>query len=77
MKDRFPHYIIEDTPCEEAQPEFDYGESYYVCAECLQPWYFECYPDTPTYPIFGIKISDINKILNPNKINSIKQFLVV
>ncbi|WEV50134.1 hypothetical protein OZX61_12415 (plasmid) [Acinetobacter sp. ESL0695] len=77
VKGRFPHYIIEDSPCEEAQPKFYYGESYYICAECQQPWYFECYPDTLTYPIFGIKISDINKILNQNQINSIKQFLVV
>jgi len=77
MKDRFPHYIIEDTPCEEAQPEFDYGEFYYVCAECQQSWYFECYPEKPTYPIFGVKIPSINKMLSQNKINSIKQFLIV
>lgn len=76
-KRRFPHYFIEDTPCEEAKPKFDYGNFYYVCAECQQAWYFECYPSESTYPIFGIKISDINQVLSQNKINSIKQYLVV
>jgi hypothetical protein len=55
MKYKFPHYFIEDPPCEEAKPEFDYGEFYYVCSECQQAWYFECYPETPTGPIFELK----------------------
>lgn len=77
MKDRFPYCIIEDAPCEKVQPKFNYGEFYYVCTECQQPWYFECYPDTPTSPLFGIKLPDIKQTLSQNKINSIKQFLVV
>ena len=77
MKYKFPHYFIEDPPCEEAKPEFDYGEFYYVCSECQQAWYFECYPETPTGPIFGIKIPDMSQVLSQNRINSIKQFLVI
>ncbi|AXQ23789.1 hypothetical protein BEN71_17715 [Acinetobacter wuhouensis] len=77
VKNSFPNYILESIPCEKAQPEFDYGEFYYACVECQQPWYFECYPDTPTNPIFGIKLIDIKQTLSQNQINSIKQFLVV
>jgi len=77
MKNRFSHYIVEETPCEETHPKFDYNTFYYVCSECEQAWYFECYPDTPTAPILGIKLSDVNQTLSQNRINSIKQFLVV
>lgn len=54
MKNRFPHYIIEEAPCEETRPKFNYSEFYYVCSECEQAWYFECYPDTPTAPVLGL-----------------------
>lgn len=77
MKNRFSHYIIEEAPCEETLPKFNYSEFYYVCSECEQAWYFECYPDIPTTPIFGIKLSNVNQTLSQNRINSIKQFLVV
>lgn len=77
IKDKFSSYIIEDSPCEVVQPQFDYGDFYYICSECQQKWYFECYPETPTFPIFGIKMLNTTSILSQNKINSIKQFLVV
>lgn len=76
-KNHYPNYIIEDSPCEETYPEFDYSKFYYKCLQCSQKWYFECYPSTPTAPIFGIKVSDLNKQLSQNYINCIKQFLVV
>jgi hypothetical protein len=77
MKARFSNYIIEDSPCDEVCPEFDCAEFYYTCAECQQLWYFECYPSSPTAPIFGVKLSALNETLSQNRINSIKQFLVV
>lgn len=54
MKNRFSHYTIEEAPCEETHPKFDYDMFYYVCSECEQAWYFECYPDTPTAPVLGL-----------------------
>lgn len=77
IKDQSSYYIMEDSPCEVVQPQFDYSELYYVCSECQQAWYFECYPETPSFPIFGIKLANIKQILSQNKINSIKQFLVI
>lgn len=77
IKNNFTNYILEETPCDEAHPEFKYSESYYICTECQQAWHFECTPNMPTSPIFGIKIPDLNHRLNQNKINSVKQFLIV
>ena len=77
MKNRFSYYILVDTPCDEAYPAFNYGQNYYSCLNCHQSWYFECYPDTPTSPIFGVKILNIKQILSENYINSIKRFLVI
>lgn len=55
MKYKFPQYFIEESPCEEVQPEFYYGEFYYACTECKQSWYFECYPETPTGQFLELK----------------------
>ncbi len=76
-KNKFPNYLMEDSPCDQAQITFEYGEFYYTCSECQQSWYFECYPSTPTYPIFGIKTENEDVRLSPNKINSTKQFLTI
>lgn len=73
----YPRFFLEDYPCENVNPNFDYDINYYTCSECLQDWYFECTPVENTYPNFGIKIQDIGLQLSENKINSIKQFLIV
>lgn len=77
MKDKFSSYFIEKFPCEETLPRFNYGDVYYVCDECGQAWYFECAPVECTYPVFGIKLPNINTKIRDNEINAIKQFLIV
>lgn len=77
MKDKFPGYFLEASPCENSFPKFSYSESYYVCSECDQVWYFECVPDEYTYPVFGIKLLDVDTKIKDNEINAIKQFLIV
>lgn len=75
-KQIFSEYFAE-IEAEDFQPDLDYSESYYTCFDCGQAWYLECEPQENTWPLFGIKLSNIEPRLSQNDIESYKKFAVI
>ncbi|OUY08581.1 hypothetical protein [Acinetobacter populi] len=74
FQEKFPKYLLLDSPIDDVKPKLSYSNHYYICQECKQNWYLECSPTEETYPVFGIKTI---YALTENEINAAKQFLVI
>ncbi|EPF70269.1 hypothetical protein F945_03288 [Acinetobacter rudis CIP 110305] len=77
MKDKFPSHTLEDSPCEKTYMQFEYGIFTIFALSVSRHGILSAIHPLPLAPYFGIKIEHVNARLSLNKINSIKQFLVV
>ncbi|ACT13937.1 conserved hypothetical protein [Pectobacterium carotovorum subsp. carotovorum PC1] len=65
-----------ETPDSEYfEPQWNYEESMYYCAECGQAWYIECTPEHFPSPLFALKTKDVNSLPSDKEIKAAKVHL--
>ncbi|RJL50808.1 hypothetical protein D5071_12250 [Pectobacterium carotovorum] len=67
-----------ETPDSEYfEPQLDYSESLYRCAECGQAWYIECAPEQSPYALFALKTEDAKSLPSDKEVKTAKVHLCI